>query len=275
MEWNDAIAALGRFGLSEREAALYLVALRRGAATARELTGDARVERVLGYRLLDGMRARGLVLITAERPRRYTPLAPRLLLERNLHERRLRLGEDEKLSHRIAEELDGAAVTLTSAAARYQIVGGSRRAYDTLREMVGRAATSLDVMLTFRGLRESLDHGLGASVSPFVRKGGRVRLLLESDPRLPVALARFRRTVRRYPHVEIREVTPQPSRLTVVDRSEALLFVVPDLRDATTEQVALWTDHPAFVSGQSLVFERAWKSARAAPVKRRRIRRPP
>ncbi|MFZ1022748.1 MAG: helix-turn-helix domain-containing protein, partial [Thermoplasmata archaeon] len=87
MEWRDLLTALNRFGIAEREAKLYLLLLSRGRATARDLTRESNVDRVLTYRTLDAMRARGLVQVTAERPRRYVPLPPRVLFERSLVER--------------------------------------------------------------------------------------------------------------------------------------------------------------------------------------------
>src|SRR5271169_415672 len=105
MEWSELVASLARFGLPEREAKLYLAALRRGRATARELTRDATVDRVLGYRILDAMRAQGLMEVTAERPRRYAPLTPSALLDRDLRNRRTRLQEAETLAKELAEHL--------------------------------------------------------------------------------------------------------------------------------------------------------------------------
>lgn len=241
--------ALTRFGFSDREAVLYLASLRRGRATARELTREARIDRVLGYRLLDGMRARGLLEITAERPRRYTAVPAPLVLERHLRERRTALESDEELARRLIAELAAATAPAAGGAARYQLLAGPGHIYDYLGEMADRAHRTIEVMLTFRSMRDSLDHGLGSRLAKFMAAGGSFRLILESDPRLPPTLARFRRTTRRFPRVEIREMAPQPSRLTIVDGREALLFLVPEARDAGADPVAVWTDHPGFIEG--------------------------
>ena len=47
MEWRELLGAMGRFGFQDREASLYLLLLRRGRATARELTREAEVDRVI------------------------------------------------------------------------------------------------------------------------------------------------------------------------------------------------------------------------------------
>ncbi|MCI4335662.1 MAG: hypothetical protein L3K17_00480 [Thermoplasmata archaeon] len=265
MEWAELIVTLARFGLPEREAKLYLAALRRGRATARELTRDAAVDRVLGYRLLDAMRVQGLMEVTAERPRRYAPVPPAQLLERDLRNRRAVLQEDE----RVAEELRGHLARLAAPSSdtpRYQLLVGSPRVYDYLQEMIGRATESIDVMLTFRSLRESLEHGLQTRIAPFVAGGGTVRMLVEADPRLRPTLLRLRRATRRYRKAQIRERMPQPTRLTIVDRKEALVFLVSEAKDRHVDEVAVWTDHPSFVAGQQLFFDQIWsESPRSEP----------
>jgi sugar-specific transcriptional regulator TrmB len=259
-------SSLTRFGLSDREAVLYLASLRRGRATARELTRDAQIDRVLGYRLLDAMRARGVMEITAERPRRYAPIPPAAFLERHLRGRRDSLASDEEFARELSVQLAAAAVATSDAAARYQVLSGPSNIYDYLGEMTERAREKIEVMLTFRSMRDSLDHDFGRKLGPFMARGGTFRLILESDPRLPPTLARFQRSIRRFPSVEIREMGPQPSRLTIVDGREALLFLVPESTDRGSDQVAVWTDHPGFVQGQRSYFHRAWLSAvRALP----------
>jgi Sugar-specific transcriptional regulator TrmB len=258
---------MGRFGLEEREAKLYLAALRRGRATASELTREAGVDRVLGYRLLDRLRERGLMEVTAERPRRYAPVSPTTLVERDLRSRRRRLAEDEGVARLLVDHLATQISGPTSGAPRYQLLVGATQVYDHLQDMVGRARTGIDVMLTFHSLRASIDQGLQARVGPFVAGGGRVRMILEGDPRLGPTLARFRQVTRRHENAEFRERTPQPTRLTIVDGREALVFLVSEARDHHRDEVAVWTDHPKFVGGQQIFFDRIW--AEAAPSRAR------
>jgi sugar-specific transcriptional regulator TrmB len=61
MEWRELLTSMDWFGFAEREAKPYLLLLRRGRATARDLTWDSRMDRVLAYRTLDARRARDVV----------------------------------------------------------------------------------------------------------------------------------------------------------------------------------------------------------------------
>ena len=261
MEWTDLVRAVGRFGLSERESLLSLSLRRRGRATARELARDAQVDRVLGYRMLEVMRGRGIVEVTAERPRRFTAVAPRALFERALRDRRSALDKDESLARQISDRLPTLVRESETGAPRFQLLTGSATIYDYLREMVGRAREDLAVMVTHRALKESVAFGLHTWLPRFLKADGRFRLVVESDPRLRPLLTRFASVSAKYPRIEVRQLWPQPTRMTIVDRSEAIVFLVPESRFGQVEEVAVWTDNPDFVNGQMLSFQLAWASA--------------
>jgi sugar-specific transcriptional regulator TrmB len=268
MEWKGLLSAMGRFGFQDREAHLYLLLLRRGRATARELTREAEVDRVIVYRTLDNMRQRGLVQVTAERPRRYVALPPTLLFERSLTERRRVLEEDVALARELGQNLPQITQELVAGAPRFQLITGAPAAYPILRDMIARAQRELCVMLTFRSLRASMEVGTFHPLGDFVRRGGSVRLLFEDDPRLPLALKRFEGPRRRYPKLEVRVASPQRARLTLSDQRESLVFIVPETGRDHVEEIALWTDTVDFARAEQSFFEALWSTATPLPLGR-------
>jgi sugar-specific transcriptional regulator TrmB len=264
MEWRDLLTAMSRFGIAEREAKLYLLLLSRGRATARDLTRESNVDRVLTYRTLDAMRARGLVQVTAERPRRYVPLPPRVLFERSLVERRRALEEDAALAHQLSERLPELTAAVTEGAPRFQVITGASAIYPHLREMVRRAKEEVLAMITSKGLRESAQQGLYSQLPSLGRGGGQIRILVEPNPRVANLLRRYMRIQRKFPNTEVRSIDPQRARLTIVDRREALVFLVPDPGVPGVEEIAVWTDTPDFVKAQLANFRALWD--RATPV---------
>lgn len=262
MEWNKLLTDMGRFGFSEREAKLYLLLLQRGRATARDLTRDSRIERVLAYRTLDAMRARGLVQTTAERPRRYVPLAPGALFERSLFERRRSLEEDAALARELAEHLPELTQAVTEGAPRFQVITGTAAIYPFLREMVRRANDELLVMMTPNALRESARAGVQDELPRFFRAGGEFQLVVEPDMRTTGLIRRFLAMRRSFPKAALRGVHPQRARLTIVDRREALVFLVPESTGSGVEEIAVWTDTHDFVLAQQAYFHAIWNLAR-------------
>jgi HTH-type transcriptional regulator, sugar sensing transcriptional regulator len=279
MEWHELLESIQRFGLHEREAALYLALLRRGRATARELARETHLDRVLGYRMLDAMRARGIVEVTAERPRRYAAVPPRAFFERSLRERRVALTQDEALAHELTERLPELVAEAPANAPRFQVLTGTGVLYAYLREMMGRAREDIAVMVTWRSLRESVRFGTHSGLLQFMNAQGRFRLMVEADPRIQTLLKRFASVARKFHSAEVRQFYPQPIRLTIIDRSEALLFLVPEAHGRHVEQVGVWTDNAEFVAGQLLVFNTMWERAGPArpskpPAARSRTPRP-
>lgn len=265
MEQSEVLEAMGRFGFQDREAKLFLLLLRQGRATAREVTRAAGIDRVVAYRTLDSMRARGLVQITAERPRRYVALSPTVLFERSLTERRRALEEDVALARSLAEQLPAITQSIVDGAPRFQLITGAAAIYPFLREAVSGAEKEVCVMMTFRSFRASVGMSTFDALAAFVRSGGKFRLIVEDDPRLPATLRSFASARRRYPNIEVRTQHPQRARLTIIDRCEALVFVVPETVHRSIDEIALWTDTPDFATAQQAYFDRAWTAAVPVP----------
>jgi sugar-specific transcriptional regulator TrmB len=258
MQWNDLLAAMARFGFTEKEARLYLLTLRRGRVTAADLARDAKMDRVLAYRTLDGMRSRGLVQVTAERPRRYVAIAPRVLFERSLIERRRALEEDVTLASELAKRLPELTESVAPGAPRFQVIVGTAAIYPYLREMVRRATRSIDVLISPRALKESARFGLYEGLPRFLREGGRFHLALQEDPAVTRLVQRYRRSIGKAGDSEIRSLPEQRARLTIVDEREALVFLVPEANLSTIDEIAVWTDNADFVKAQRSHFALTW-----------------
>jgi sugar-specific transcriptional regulator TrmB len=259
MDRKELLQALVRFGLNDREAQLYLALVQRGASTAPEVAREAGSDRVVAYRTLDALRARGTVTVTAERPRRYVPVSPRSLFDEHLASRKSEITEDEKLATLLAELLPVNAGEGQSGAPRFQVLPGAPGIYPLLREMVKRARTHLAVMITHSGLRRSAEYGVQLEIPRFLRAGGKVRMIVESDPRVRSTLQGFSRSQRQFPSLEIRQLYPQSARVTIVDDREVLIFPVPNGHARGVQEVAIWTDNPDFIRSQTLYFDGMWE----------------
>ncbi len=261
MDRQQLIQALARFGLNDREAQLYLALVQRGPSTAPEVARASTADRVVTYRALDALRARGMVTVTAERPRKYVPVAPRSLFDQHLESRRAGIAEDEKLAAVLTELLPVGSVGGGRGAPQFLVLPGAQGIYPLLREMVKRAQTSLSVMITHHGLRRSVEYGIASEFPRFLRDGGRARLIVEADPRARPTLQSYLRAGRRFPGLEVRQLYPQTARVTVVDEREVLVFPVPNGHVRGVQEVAIWTDNPDFIRSQTLYFDGMWERA--------------
>ena len=68
------VSYLEDFGLTQKEAKIYSSLSRLGSASANKISSVSQYNRRQTYRSVKGLLDRGLVEISLERPRRYTPL---------------------------------------------------------------------------------------------------------------------------------------------------------------------------------------------------------
>jgi sugar-specific transcriptional regulator TrmB len=265
MHEPDVLAALSRFGFPDREARIYLAALRRGGGTARDLVRDSGIDRVLAYRALELLRAAGVVQTTAERPRRFLPVPPEAVLERRLQERRLAIDADLALSKRLLKVLPSPGSSPIAQAPRFQMVTGQAAVYRHLREMIQRTERSLWTMITPKALRESWNAGLSDDVARLLRNGREFWLIVEPDVAVGGLMRRLFRARKRYPAVRVRAIRPQRSRLAISDGREVMIFLVPEALPPGIEEVAVWTDAPEFVLSQAAYFQDTWQHALPFP----------
>ena len=71
---SSIVNYLQDFGLTEKEAKIYYILSRLGSATANEISSATQYNRLQTYRSVKGLLDRGIVEISLERPRKYTPL---------------------------------------------------------------------------------------------------------------------------------------------------------------------------------------------------------
>jgi len=272
VKWDELLAAMSRFGFAEKESRLYLLLLRRGGAKVSDLTRDSGMDRVHAYRTLDGMRSRGLVQTTPERPRRYVALPPSVLFERSLFERRRALDEDIVLARELGRRLPELTSAVATGVPRYQVLTGPQAIYPFLREIVQRAERTLDVMITPKAYRDSTRFGVANELPRFLKAGGRLRLLTQDDPKFDALVGTLRQSRFRKVKVEARALPAQRSRITIADGREAIQFLVPETGMDSIGETAVWTDNPDFVRAQQAHFEALWGGApglRAIPRQRR------
>lgn len=272
MEESELIGGLRRFGFHEREARLYVTLLTLGGATARDLIHDSKVDRVLTYRALELLRARGVVQTTAERPRRFLPVPASVVLDRHLQERKVGMEADLDLAGRLIDALPKAGSNAPVGTPRFQMVTGPSAVYRQLRDMVHRTHESLWTMITPKALRESWNAGLAEDAAHLIRARRELRMIIEPDPPVGGLVRRLLELRKLFPQVRVRGIRPQRSRLAISDAREVMMFLIPEARAPGIEEVAVWTDSPEFVAAQSAYFESIWHHALPVRLPRARNR---
>lgn len=276
------------FGLTHREARLYLAMLRAGpvpARTASELSG---LQRATSYRLVRNLLSRGLVRGDGRWPQCFHPLPAHALYERMeqflADEIELRKWLDRMLPE--PDSLARPGGWFPALVPRSPGGNGSRPAANFASWTLGgighplglfRAAVRrIDALLRPSAIARRTLNPLTVAFLRAIQRGCRVRLVFDcgpSDNRFVDHL--LRSAGPNSPLLEVRRFTPLPTNLGIIDGSTAFRF--PGMgASARYADVGLTASSAEFVSAQVVRFEAVWGEAVVARPPRslaRRIRR--
>jgi hypothetical protein len=203
------------------------------------------------YRLLDRMQSKGVVELSAERPRRYSAASLASLGQSWIRHQRHQLASDTALIRWLIVALQPSAV---GSYPRFQIYRNRTGWQARLQEMIQGAEREIaaSVRLGDRLDSEPVWKRLRRTRRPRLE----VRLLLDRRP----GEWERRRPEPRAEAFEARVLPQDTLRILIVDRREALAFL-RDPRDPDGRPTAAWSNDPGFVESQRLVFQSLWNSA--------------
>jgi hypothetical protein len=270
--------ALQGFGLSAREARVYLTLITRGPLGARRATEYSGLHRATAYRVLSQLLNRGLVRVERRWPREYHPVPLRVLVERNV----AFLRDEIELRHWLLRAFPpapepGAAGRTPSRVdhARGTGFGDSERATELpmgvtsigsvaespLFERLQAARRGVDALIRPLTIPAGLRSKIAGSLGRTAARGQPVRVVLDylaADSRFAALLRRARSPPAA--GLEIRHYTPLGGHCYIVDGKTALRFPVPSggWKDLDFGFVSENVD---FVRTQQARFEAIWDDA--------------
>jgi sugar-specific transcriptional regulator TrmB len=104
MREEEALAALGRLGLTRKEAKAYLILVRNGSSTASEVARLLEVQYPAVYRVLHSLQGKGWIEASRDRPNRYRARNPRVVAEQARQAHADELGAAAEQAAALAEE---------------------------------------------------------------------------------------------------------------------------------------------------------------------------
>ena len=234
------VELLGVYGLTEREARIFIFLTKNGSCGAGELARAVDIRRMEAYRLLKRLLDRGIVVSTAGKPIKY---------QAESLEGVLSLLADEQRGY--VRRMDEAKPELTtlwkqlprspqeSFEQRFRIIQGREQIYNTMSKMAEQAASSLSMVLTKNDVIQAHVLGIGDRVAEAAKRGVRVQVIAPIDPATLEAVEGMAKVA------EVRHSYDAPrSRLVVVDGTQTLVsLVLDDSKGLKNDRdTAIWTD---------------------------------
>ena len=250
------IGYLQDFGLNEKEAKCYYLLSRLGSASAAELAGASQYNRLQTYRSIKGLLDRGLVEISLERPRRYTPLKIEhaiSLLKQEAENRILQLESTTPVLLKEWAEIPDFPVFNNPYT--FRIVQGSKNVFKFAMMLYESAERNIDIVIKGNELMRLVLEGADDSLEKVTNKQIAIRSMSEFDRSNIIGVRRF---------LEFSDLRHVPSinlaPLVLIDGREALICLT-NSNNGIPEN-AIWTNHPQFVEMQKSLFNFLWADSK-------------
>ncbi len=247
------------YGLSEREAMVFVHILRNGSSSAGEIARTLKLGRVEAYKLVKKLTESNLIHASAGKPVTYSV--------QSLESFTSAMAEVQKQKLKGMELARGELIYLTrnlprndskASNQRFRMIQGREQIYNHLARMVMASTRSVDLIFTRNDLVLSNIVGITDSLNQVADRGSRVRVISHVDESTMEAVEGLsgRCQLR---HSNVTSI----GRLEIADASQTLTSIVLDGSQGMKNEkdVAIWSDSRDYASLMSSLFETAFNAS--------------
>jgi sugar-specific transcriptional regulator TrmB len=263
---DSIIGYLQDFGLTVKEAKVYFILSNIGSATATEVAYATQFSRLQTYRAIKGLLDNGLVEMSLERPRRYTPLKIEQALSLLGQEAERKIIELEKKTPLLLKEwsaINDLQVDKTNYTIR--IIQGNKNVSKFRIMLCESAKKEITATMKPNELMKLVIEGADDVFEKLTYNNISMRGLSEVNKFNLDASRRFLE-FSKFNHTSCTNIVP----FTIIDEQEALICLSRDGKDSAPEN-AIWTNHPEIVGILKEIFEMLWKTSQDGNMRIREI----
>ncbi len=260
---------LEKFGLTEKEAEVYVFLAKKGVLKGGEVGKGLRMHKAQAYRTLRNLQSKGMVEATVESPTRFAAEPLGKVIDSIIRAKR----EEASYLENDKEELLSCWKTVKPAETesrieRLMVIEGDSKIYSRIFRMVENARGEVVAVVSFFALIPSVQSEIERIISKKAKKTDlRLRLLTQASPENnKVVQQSFKRTSKskiggNILYRSLNSTSELKTRFFVTDEEEALLFITTfeNLASISETETCLWTNSKAVINILRAFFEMLWE----------------
>ena len=176
--------ALKNFGLTEKEAEIYIILAKHGILTGGEISKQTKMQRPHIYRILKNLQKKGVVESTLETPTRFFPVSFEKILDE-----KIKIKQEEAISLKKAksgllsdwEKINSPIIK--PDVGKFVVIEGNRKIYSKISQMIQETKRHFSAILTVPGLVRTEQLGL---FDAFTRTPSNLKLSFNFLPNCPI-----------------------------------------------------------------------------------------
>jgi sugar-specific transcriptional regulator TrmB len=258
---------LNEFGLTEREAEVYIFLAKHGVQKGGEIAKQTKIPKALVYHILKSLERKGVVESTLEFPARFAAVPFEAVLEMNIRAKREEAALIEKRKISLLEDWKNISkMGLEPELARFVVIEGTRKIYLKIAEIIENTKNSLSAASTVADLLRFEQHGVIDSINANPMKSKvKFRFLTELSRQNLKAIKLLRAELNT--GLDLKARNPDLGlalfpRMVIRDDEEILFFISPRTLQPTKKQEAcIYTNCESLVQAFASVFEDLWHNS--------------
>lgn len=262
---SEVISVLRNFGLTEKEAEVYVFLVRSGVRKAGEVSQRLKMHKAQVYRILEVLRNKGFVEATLDFPSRFVPITFEHFLNMMISAKREEALQLETRKTQLLTKLqsfDTEKPILQQT--KFAVIKGRNKVYSRILELIEDAKTEVLAMTDNIGIIRSEQAGIFDLTK---KRDANFRILTYISKENFHFVKKFlQKTLPRKFHIEGRHkdlLTKPYPRFVIKDGQEVVFFLTPaeDPPGSGQSDTILWTNNGEIVSALKIFFEACWGEA--------------
>jgi len=262
---SEIVSVLRDFGLTEKEAEVYLFLAKTGVQRAGEVSKRLKMHKAQVYRILEVLQSKGLAEATLEFPARFVPVSFEHFLDMTILTKREETFNLETRKSKLLARWESIIPSKPSPQqAKFTVIKGRENIYSRILELIEQANSEVLSMADSIGIIRSEQAGIFDLTE---NRNIRFRILtnVKKDNYRFVKTV-LQKTLAKHFEIESRHkdlgAKPYP-RFVIRDNDEIVFFLTPSNEPSASqlEETVLWTNSREIVSAIGIFFEGIWEEA--------------